>query len=670
MTRILPIGNGDMLLNFDMDYNLRDIYYPNTGGENHGSLSRFGIYIDDKFTWLSEPCWQKHLDYEPSTLVTAVEAENPDLELRILAQDMVDVGRPIYLKKVVFQNLSHEPREVRAFFHWDLNISGYHTGNAIYYAPALRSLIQYRGRRYFLVNAACAEEVGLHDFATGIKGRNGAKGTWCDAEDGKLSRNAASHGGVDGVAGLRLEVPARGEAATYWWIVAGQNYREVSELNQSIITRTPEFFLERTRTYWRTWVNRSHACFGDLDEQLLDLYKRSLLVLRTHTDNRGGILAANDSDVTAYNDDNYSYIWPRDGALAAIALSNAGFNAQPQKFFSFCADALAEEGFLFHRYNPDGSLGSSWHTWTDGNGGHLLPIQEDETALVLVALWHHYREFQDIDLVHSLYSTLVKPAASFMVSYREPHTGLPEASYDLWEERRGISAYTVSAVWAGLQSAAGLAQSVGDCSLATTYKNAAEEIKVAALNYLYSPKLRRFVRMIKVDSQGHIEIDPILDSSLSGLFYFDMVHAGDPRIIQTMQAMEKHLWCPECGGIARYEGDPYLRVCYHPGGPTGNPWIVCTLWLAQWYIAVAESLSQLEKARQLLEWVRMRTLPGGIMPEQINPSNSGPISASPLTWSHATYVLAVQEYGAKYKLLSNGHSAHQKPYLLQELSHV
>ena len=40
-----------------------------------------------------------------------------------------------------------------------------------------------------------------------------------------------------------------------------------------------------------------------------------------------------------------------------------------------------------------------------------------------------------------------------MVSYRDEETGLPAASYDLWEERRGILSFTVAAVFGGLTAA-------------------------------------------------------------------------------------------------------------------------------------------------------------------------------------------------------------------------
>lgn len=35
MPRDIPVGNGNLLITFDQDYCLRDIYYPYVGQENH-----------------------------------------------------------------------------------------------------------------------------------------------------------------------------------------------------------------------------------------------------------------------------------------------------------------------------------------------------------------------------------------------------------------------------------------------------------------------------------------------------------------------------------------------------------------------------------------------------------------------------------------------------------
>ena len=34
MPRDIPVGNGRVLVNFDRDYQVRDIYYPHVGKEN------------------------------------------------------------------------------------------------------------------------------------------------------------------------------------------------------------------------------------------------------------------------------------------------------------------------------------------------------------------------------------------------------------------------------------------------------------------------------------------------------------------------------------------------------------------------------------------------------------------------------------------------------------
>jgi GH15 family glucan-1,4-alpha-glucosidase len=60
MPRDLPVGNGNLLINFDTDYNIRDICYPYIGLENHagGCVSRTGIWggiplqVKNKFTGL------------------------------------------------------------------------------------------------------------------------------------------------------------------------------------------------------------------------------------------------------------------------------------------------------------------------------------------------------------------------------------------------------------------------------------------------------------------------------------------------------------------------------------------------------------------------------------------------------------------------------------------
>jgi GH15 family glucan-1,4-alpha-glucosidase len=148
------------------------------------------------------------------------------------------------------------------------------------------------------------------------------------------------------------------------------------------------------------------------------------------------------------------------------------------------------------------------------------------------------------------------------------------------------------------------------------------------------------------------EVDETLDASLHGLWYFGMFDADDPRIVATMQAVRDRLWVKtEVGGLARYEDDYYHQVSRDIINVPGNPWFICTLWLAQWYIATAREASDLIPAMDILEWAAAHALPSGVMAEQVNPYTNAPISVSPLTWSHATLVATVQEYLAKASAL-------------------
>jgi glucoamylase len=102
------------------------------------------------------------------------------------------------------------------------------------------------------------------------------------------------------------------------------------------------------------------------------------------------------------------------------------------------------------------------------------------------------------------------------------------------------------------------------------------------------------------------------------------------------------------GGVARYENDGYMRVAEL--GP-GNSWFICTLWLAEYYIARARTKDDLGAALDILEWTADRALPSGVLAEQIDPLTGKETSVAPLTWSHSTLVAAVHSYMSKFAAL-------------------
>ena len=86
--------------------------------------------------------------------------------------------------------------------------------------------------------------------------------------------------------------------------------------------------------------------------------------------------------------------------------------------------------------------------------------------------------------------------------------------------------------------------------------------------------------------------------------------------------------------------------------PPPNPWFISTFWLAEYYIAKAKKTEDLKPAEDLLNWATQRALPSGILSEQLNPYTGEHLSVSPLTWSHAGFIIAVIKYVDKYEKLT------------------
>jgi len=508
-------------------------------------------------------------------------------------------------------------------------------------------LVHYKDDRYFL-HGGIGKCGGIDQYATGQKAINNQEGTWMDAEDGVLSGNSISQGSVDSIIALHLDGDPKLEQMTYAWLAAGDHIDDVTLLHQRAIEEAPHF-LERTHNYWSLWSNKEETDFGPMPPELITQYKRSLLTIRTQIDNSGGILAANDSDIQAFAGDTYSYVWPRDGALVAYALDEAGRHELSNNFFNFCGRVVHREGYFMHKYNPDGTLASSWHPYFV-NGRPRLPIQEDETALVIIALREHYQRSHDLELLESMYGPLGEKAAEFMVRYRDHGTRLPEASYDLWEEKRGISTFTAGATYGALIAAADLAKILGKVDSEKRYREAAEEIRAAILKHLWDESRGVFLKLILPAGKETVYDQTIDISSVYGVFAFGVLPPDDPRLAKcfekTVQALARGI---QIGGLARYENDGYCRV---DEDVAGNPWAVTTLWYAEYLIATAKNKKDLERVRKIFSWVAEHALASGVISEQFNAKTGAAVSATPLCWSHAGYVLAVLKYEAKVQELS------------------
>jgi glucoamylase len=652
MPKDIPISNGNLLINFDFDYQIRDVYYPLVGQENHskGLPFRFGVWVDGRFSWMG-PQWEKDLRYKDDSIVTNVSLKNKDLGISLRCSDAIDMDLDVYIKRVEVEDLFGYERQVKLFFSHDFHLYGNDIGDTAYFDPRIHSIIHYKANRYFLINCCAADRWGVDHFTCGVKEILGKPGTWEDAEKGMLSRCPYAWGSADSMVGIWLHLLSLGKAVAYYCMIAGKQYSEVVKINQVLVEKNAEELINRTSRFWEAWTQNKPRSFPDLPQPVINIFNRSLLILRTQVDNRGAIIAANDSDIVRFGKDTYSYMWGRDGAYVVAALAESGHQHVCRKFFQFVAGILSDEGYLFQHYNPDGSLASLWHSWIH-NGQAVLPIQEDSTALVLWAFWKYFELYRDIEFVRPLYQKFILKMADFLLSHRDSETRLPLPSYDLWEERFGTHTFTVSAVIAGLRAASHFARLFKDDKLADSYETALYEMKEGVHTYLYHDELKRYARSGYRKGIAY-ELDDVTDISLLGLATLGEFHPRDPRIVETAAAIQKELWVNSpVGGCARYRNDQYYRQESCPEYISGNPWFIATLWLAEYYILRAENKEELREAIPYLEWCTKNALPSGVLAEQVDPMTGSPLSVSPLTWSHSAYVWAVMGYIKKIDSLN------------------
>lgn len=644
MPKSLSLGNGNILVCTDKRAQVRDFYFPYVGLENHVGghyIHRVGVWVDSQLNWFDHSNWDIKIRSADESLLGETTAKNNALGVTVNFSDIVYNEKNIFLREVKVTNDSDRKRTVKVFFAHEFEIYESHRGDTAYFDPINHVIIHYNGKRVFLINGL-SEKGSFDDFTAGIFKIEGKEGSFKDAEDGVLSKNLIEHGPSDSVVGFYLDMDAHESKTFYYWVLAGESIKEALALNAYTLEKTPEHLLRTTRDYWHAWVNKYNFTFYGLTQGEISLFKKSLLLIRTHADNHGAIIASADSDMLQNGRDTYSYMWPRDGAFSAMAFDMAGDFNVSERFFDFCDHVLTDDGYFMHKYRPDESLGSSWHPWMR-NGKIELPIQEDETALVLIALWRHYADSKDLEFIEKVYSSLVKRAADFMVGYRDPITRLPKASYDLWEEKFGIHTFTSASVYGALVCAAKFAKLLGKEKSEHIYTTAAFEIRQSILNYLYDEKDGIFVKMINVNEDGTIFYDRTLDmSSLYGIFAFGVLDVDDARLTRMVKQVEERILVKTAiGGIARYEGDIYFR---DTAGVPGNPWIITTLWLAQYYIAIAKKESDFREVHKWLEWTAKYAGLSGVLSEQLHPYTGEQISATPLTWSHSEYIMTIVKY--------------------------
>ncbi len=635
MGRPVTLGNCSLTVGLNEKGLVHDFYYPYVGLENlttaRSSYHKIGVWVDGDFSWLDDDSWRSSVNFEEEALVSVISHTNDDLGLSLHFSDFVDHDFNAFCRRVTVRNLADNKRSVRLFFHQVFQISRGGRADTALYDPTDSYILDYKGRCSLLIYSQLSDGTPATSYSVGNCGIEGKEGTWRDAEDGELSGNPVEHGGVDSVIANYFDLDGQSEQAVDYWVVAADSQYSAERIHFQILEDSVEERLNKTRNHWREWMAVSDEATAIMSPEERVAVKKSLMIIKAHTDRRGGIIASCDSSIYNYGRDYYSYVWPRDGAYVMWPLIRLGYTKEPKKFFEFCRDTMHPDGYAMHKYQPDKAIGSTWHPLVHGKRTELA-IQEDETAIVIFMLSEYLEESGDIEFVHSLYYTMVQPMANFMTNFRDDSTGLPHASYDLWEEKFLTHTYTVALVHRALIEAAKLAERFEYPDDAVRWNMAADEI-AKAVDIFMDPD-RGFLRKgYLLQDDGSFHFDKTLDiSSAYGTMMYAAKTFGVNNVKSTFEAAEKILLnSAPVGGSPRYEHDQYFTST---PPYLGNPWFVTSLWIAQYYLQVKRD----DDAKKIVDWTLGHFNEKGVLPEQIQPETGAPLSVMPLVWSHAELI--------------------------------
>ncbi len=601
----LLMGNSRVLLTVDERGDWLYLYYPYAGQFQHLLESRRMIYDADggDLSRIGEEAWKVEQGIDADNHVGWSRAVGNGLEVR--TRDMVHPDRDLVLREYRVKNLESRVRKLRLFQYQSMSIAESLYQDTCYWDQSQGAIVHYK-RDYYL---QLWGKPPFDGFTCGEHTLKGLQGSYVDAEDGVLDGNIISHGATDSVLQWNLELEPEGSATVWLLLLMAESRRKINEVYRDLAQEAVEYREKETVDFWRSWFRGKEVELPeDLSPRAKAVYYRSLSVLRNCWNANGSIIASPDVSSLMPTGDTYNYNWWRDGAYISMAMDRAGLYESAHKFLVFAQASQEEEGHFFHRHFPDGTRGATWHPPPF--------LQVDQTASVITAAWHHFSVHTDMEFLLSIWP-MVRKAADFLMSFRDDQTTLPLPSFDLWEEAKSTNCYSASAVAEGLYNAELISRQLGK-SLGG-WGEAAATMRQAILDHLWDEGRGVFLKSLGPE-------DRVLDSSTLLTIRAGTLSVEDLRAHRLVENLRSRLWSKDVGGMARYEGDRYYG---HE-----NPWVICTLWLADVYLR----MGHLDRAKALVEWCADMATPTLLLPEQVHAESGEPASVVPLVWSHSTYV--------------------------------
>lgn len=425
----------------------------------------------------------------------------------------------------------------------------------------------------------------------------------------------------DGFAHVALDLEA-GDVVSL--VLTYSNRERENELTAEAIDEA----LAQTRDYWNEWSGScDYAYRGEYQNSVL----RSALTLKLLTfEPTGAIVAAATTSlpeqIRGVRNWDYRFTWLRDSTFTLIALMNLGYFDEAHDFMHFLVRAC-RAGELQILYTIQGE-----HETEERILGHLegyrgsRPVRIGNAAAAqrqrdiygeildsayLFASHGAFARYSE-SLMADVWPMTKRIAESVVADWRQPDAGI-------WEVRGGDRHFVHSKAmcWVALTRAIELARLAGAEADINHWKHERDAIMQSLLREGFNRKVGAFVQ--SYDSTA-------LDASVLRLPLLGVIRPDDPRMLSTLEQIEKHL--VRDGLVYRYvNADDGL-----PG--TEGTFAICTFWLIQNYAM----LGRLQQAEEMFKHVLSFGNDVGLFSEEIDARTGEQLGNFPQAFTHIALI--------------------------------
>ncbi len=399
--------------------------------------------------------------------------------------------------------------------------------------------------------------------------------------------------------------------------------------------RTPrpidaEKALVETERFWRHWASHCKT-----KGEYAAVIERSLMTLKALIYRpTGGIVAAVTTSlpekIGGPRNWDYRYCWLRDATFTLLALMNGGYYEEAKAWRDWLRRAIAgspEQLQIMYGIAGERTLIEWEVNWMPGYEGSQ-PVRVGNAASGQVQL-DVYGEILDAYFHAEMGIGDGNPDSFNLPSNIVEHleTIWDQPDQGIWEARSAPQQYTYSKVmaWVAFDRAIRVAEHFGCDAPVERWKKLRETIHQQVCEKAFDEKLGSFVQ--SYEARG---TTGALDAALLLLPLVGFLPENDPRVIGTVEAVEKHLM-PH-GFVLRYDTSKV-----DDGLPPGEGvFLPCSFWL----VSALQRIGRTEDARKLLD--RLLTLCNdvGLLSEEYDPVAKRLLGNFPQALSHIALVNA------------------------------